>query len=111
MESSKIDQFFLLHGEKFPIECITDIRASLAEADEEKSSLIMAYPYKSPTLAIILSVFFGGLGVDRFYAGNILLGVLKLITGGLCGLWWFIDLFLIMGATRRTNYANLAKIL
>lgn len=34
---------------------------------------------KSPIVGLILGLFFGGLGVDRFYKGNIGLGVLKII--------------------------------
>lgn len=44
---------------------------------------------------LLLAIFLGGLGVDRFYTGHILLGVLKLITCGGMGLWWLIDIILI----------------
>ncbi len=46
-------------------------------------------------VALLLSIFVGSLGVDRFYMGYIGLGILKLITFGGCGIWWFIDLILI----------------
>lgn len=46
-------------------------------------------------VAILLSVFVGSLGIDRFYLGYIGLGVLKLLTLGGCGIWWLIDLILI----------------
>jgi hypothetical protein len=45
--------------------------------------------------ALLLSIFLGQLGVDRFYLGYIGLGVVKLLTAGGCGIWWLIDVILI----------------
>src|SRR3990172_6830037 len=45
--------------------------------------------------AVLLSLFVGTLGIDRFYLGYTGLGVLKLITLGGCGIWALIDLILI----------------
>ncbi len=42
--------------------------------------------------AVLLSFFFGGFGVDRFYLGRIATGILKLLTVGGLGIWSFIDL-------------------
>ncbi len=50
---------------------------------------------KSFTTALLLSVFLGGIGIDRFYLGFTGLGVLKLLTLGGCGVWALIDLVLI----------------
>ena len=51
---------------------------------------------RSYVVAILLSLFLGGLGVDRFYMGYIGLGIAKLLTFGGCGIWQLIDLVLII---------------
>jgi len=47
---------------------------------------------KSKTVALILSILVGGLGVDRFYLGYTGIGVLKLLTAGCFGVLWLIDI-------------------
>ena len=42
-------------------------------------------------IGTILSWSIGFLGADRFYKGEMGLGVLKLVTFGGVGVWWFID--------------------
>lgn len=44
---------------------------------------------------LLMSLFLGWLGIDRFMMGQVFLGILKLITFGGLGIWWFIDAILI----------------
>jgi TM2 domain-containing membrane protein YozV len=50
---------------------------------------------KSYVVALLLSFFLGGLGVDRFYLGYTGMGIGKLLTLGGCGIWALIDFILI----------------
>jgi hypothetical protein len=58
------------------------------------------------TVALVLSILVGELGVDRFYTGSIGLGVLKLVTFGGCGVWWIIDIILIVTGSYKDAYGR-----
>ncbi|KAF9425567.1 hypothetical protein BGZ94_007424, partial [Podila epigama] len=51
---------------------------------------------RSYPVAILLSIFFGYVGIDRFYLGYIISSLLKLITAGGFGIWYIIDIVLII---------------
>jgi len=79
------------------------LRKELPEEKQEQFDMLLASQMKSPVVALVLSLFFETLGVDRFYIGKVGLGIGKLLTLGGFGIWTLIDWFLIMGAARQRN--------
>ena len=111
MEQQKVDMFMMVNNKYFPESQILFIRERLLAADESKEGLLHALQFKDPTIALILSVLTGNLGIDRFYIGATGLGIGKLITCGGLGIWTIIDWFLIMGATREKNLFRLMSVI
>src|SRR5690242_15781842 len=46
--------------------------------------------------AFLLCFFLGVFGAHRFYAGKIGTGILELLTFGGLGIWWLVDMILIL---------------
>lgn len=51
---------------------------------------------KNKWVAFFLCLFLGWLGVHKFYEGKVLMGLVYLFTGGLCGIGWFVDLIALL---------------
>ncbi|MGN0206396.1 MAG: TM2 domain-containing protein [Muribaculaceae bacterium] len=107
MDAQKVDMFIMMHSKELPPSKLPYIRQQLMMVDESKWGLISTIQFKDPTISLILSIFLGSFGIDRFYIGDIGLGIGKLLTGGGCGVWTIVDWFLIMDATREKNFQQL----
>ena len=103
--SNFTDSFLSANTANFPSEQLPSLRQRLSQLDDSQANqVIAAANVKSPTTALILSIFLGTLGVDRFYIGHIGLGVAKLLLAWLTfGIWTIVDWFLIINATKKVN--------
>lgn len=70
------------------------------EATKELTVIRQMKPRKWRT-ALLLSIFLGFYGADRFYLGDILKGILKFFTMGGFFVWWLIDIIRIATNTLR----------
>ena len=107
------------------------------ETLNKTSASIPMLNLKSPGAGLMLGLLFGGLGVDRFYKGDIGLGFMKLLLLFILGfilnlaqtqpsdttytmlvlftvvatIWMFADLFLVFGGIKKDNLNKILMIL
>ena len=111
MEQQKIQMFIMSQGSNLPAEKLPYIRERLQEVDDSKWPMLLSIQFKNPVIVLVLSIFLGSYGVDRFYLGDTGMGIGKLLTCGGCGIWTIIDWFLITNATKEKNFELLQRYL
>lgn len=89
---------------------LIEMAASLSEADRFKFMEIVQNETLNPVVIFGWNVWLGGLGIDRFLVGDILAGILKLLTLGGFGIWVIVDCFLIGNRTREVNMIKIRDI-
>lgn len=104
MEQSKIDMFAMANKENFTAQQWVIINNKLESLPNEKSNNVMTTTFRNPTTMLIISLFLGQYGIDRFMLGETGLGILKLLTCGGCGIWTIIDWFSIQQKTKDYNF-------
>lgn len=103
---------YVMTNQKYlPAEKITMLRDKLLAADDSKMAMISSIEMKDPTTVLLISIFLGSLGIDRFMLGETGMGILKLLTGGCCGILTIIDWFTVQNKAKEINYQKLMAIL
>ncbi|MCZ6133113.1 TM2 domain-containing protein [Campylobacter ureolyticus] len=114
------------------------LNEEIKSLDDKQKAQILMYKFKNPTICLILSIFLGIFGVDRFYLEDFLIGGIK--AGLMCMLtffgaiseeigendvldiiigfifiamivFWFIDIFLCFIRCKDKNYQKIMEIL
>ena len=104
MEKSKIDMFLMTNKECFTAQQWGIIKEKLISLPEDNDVQVLSTSFKNPTNMLIISIFLGNFGVDRFMLGDTGLGIAKLLTCGGCGIWTIIDWFSIKQKTYDHNF-------
>ncbi len=111
MDAQKVDLFIMTNQKYFPAEKIVFIKEKLLALDDSQSTLVQSIELKDPTTLLLVSIFLGSLGVDRFMLGDTGLGVLKLLTVGVCGIMTIVDWFTVSKRTKEKNFNKLMTML
>lgn len=111
MDSQKVDMFLMSNAKYFESHNIAYIRDMMLKADDSKFLSVQMISLKDPTITLIVSLFAGSLGIDRFMLGDTGMGIGKLLTCGGLGIWTIIDWFMVMGRAKELNFQSLMRVL
>ena len=111
MDKQKVDLYLMMNQKYFPAERIMFLRERLLQMDDDTFMRMSMVQLKDPTVILIVSLFVGTLGIDRFMLEEPAMRVLKLLTAGGCGVWAIVDLFLVMNKTRELNFSKIIALL
>lgn len=103
MSITQADLFMANKSKFFPQESLGSIRELIDTLDANDINMINSLDFKDPTLYLIISIIGGTWGIDRFLIGDIGMGFLKLLTGGLCGILTIYDWFIIGNRVKQDN--------
>ena len=113
--------------DKIPSTSLPLVKEKLEKASEDQISSLAVLPLKSHIIGLVLGWSLGICGADRFYKGDIVLGIAKLalflvgcitIAIGIGGLlifaaliWSFVDLFLVWKGIKQDNLDKILSVL
>lgn len=103
--------WLVANQKKFTPQHLANIRSKMEQMSDDQITALSAAPLKDPTIMLVIEVLVGELGIHRFMLGDTGMGVLELLTGGLCGILWLVDMFTIVNKTKEYNYNQLLPFL
>ena len=111
MNMQKVDMYIMANQKYLPAEKILFLRERLLAADDSRMIMMTSVEFKDPTTILLISIFLGPLGIDRFMLGETGMGILKLLTGDCCGILTIIDWFTVQNKAKEANFQKLMSML
>ena len=107
VDPADVETYIMSNRDFFPSVKLIYLKNKLLKMDKDKFERVCLCDLKSPTVILLISVFLGGLGIDRFMIGDIGIGILKLLTCSLCGTFWLYDIFTITEKVKKINFESI----
>lgn len=111
LDQQKIDMYIMTNQKYFPEGKSVYLKDKLRTMDDEKFSLLSTVELKDPTTLLLISIFLGVFGIDRFMIGDTGIGILKLLTLGCCGILTVVDWFTIQNKTKEVNFNKVMALI
>jgi len=107
MEKSKIDMFISMNNDNFLPQDLMAVRDKLEKIEDDKFLIIQAAEFQKPSTIFLISLI---LGWERFWLDDVTMGIVKIITGMGCGIWWLIDIFSAKERAKKYNFNKFVKL-
>lgn len=121
--NSKASSYLLALESKIPNNSRFILQQALQNIPKEQvANLLAGVKLKDPVAGLILGICLGIFGVDRFYKGDIVLGILKLFVCLLCclppsesgvfgfiSIWALFDLFFVYQGIEEDNFQKIMQ--
>ena len=112
MTETKIKEVMEILKNKIPEEKYILVKNRLQTANDEVADVLLTQNYHNWVVILLLSIFLGGIGVDRFVIGDIGLGIAKLLINWLTfGLWSLIDIFFCYKKAKEKNFIKICHLI
>ena len=109
VDPQMVDIYLTVNQKKLPSDTIMPLRSKLYALTEKQFFMLSSVQLKDPSTMLIVSIFLGSMGIDRFMLEDTGVGILKLLTGGCCGILTLIDWFNVQKETREWNFKELMR--
>lgn len=108
MEKERVNSIIMQYKDYLQQDKILYLKSELEKVKDSAYDNILVSKIHSPTTTLILSIFLGALGIDRFYIGDVGIGICKLLFGWLTlGIWSIIDIFCSFKRAKVKNFENI----
>ena len=134
MENESLKIWAMSKQDFFPQDMWEPLRGKLDKMPADNADAVArTINLKNPSTTLLMSIFLGAFGIDRFILGDVGIGLLKLIASSVSWVLgfvfapfpfgvglilhlaplvgWVVDIFLCRKKTREVNYATIMKMI
>ena len=118
-EKEREIDLFLLTSDYYPPERYNEVKSWLMTLNDRQLALIYDMNYRDSDTMLLVAIFLGYAGLDRFLLKDTKNGLIKLgltccsflvIPGLISIVWWIKDIFNIKEMVRKYNYNQMRKV-